>query len=46
MATAMHSSGLEKKRCVAGVGIMLKHCKEVTFEESDSMDDRIRAMNI
>ena len=25
---------------------MLKHCKEVTFEEPDSMDDLIMAMEI
>ena len=35
-----------KKRRDAGVGILIRQCKEVSFDDSDSMDDRIMAMNI
>ena len=36
----------QKRRRDAGVGILIKKCKEITFEEPDVMDARLMAMNI
>ena len=35
-----------KRRRDAGVGIMIRQCKEVTFDDPDILDARIIAMNI
>ena len=35
-----------KKRRDNGVGIMIRQCKEVSFDDPDVMDTRIIAMNI
>ena len=34
------------KRRDAGVGILMRQCKDGSFDDPDSMDDRIMAMNI
>ena len=35
-----------KKRRDAGVGIMIRQCKEVTFDDPDVLDTRVIALNI
>ena len=43
----MSSCGVEKRnRRDAGVGILIKQCQEITFEDPDIADPRMMAMNI
>ena len=35
-----------KKRRDAGVGVMIRQCKEVTFDDPDVLDTRVIALNI
>ena len=35
-----------KKRRDAGVGILIKQCKDVTYDEPDVMDPRVMALNV
>ena len=36
----------QNKRKFAGVGILIKQCQEITFEDPDIADPRMMAMNI
>ena len=36
----------QKKRRNAGVGILIKQCKDITFDEPDVLDPRIMALNM